>query len=55
MTKNPIKVNKEILASKALSIMNDNKITSLCVNSTSNKNKTIGIVHIHNILQNDMR
>ena len=54
MTKNPIKVNKEILASKALSIMNDNKITSLCVNSISNKNKTIGIVHIHNLLQNDM-
>ena len=54
MTKNPIKVNKETLASKALSIMNDNKITSLCVNSTSSKNKTIGIVHIHNILQNDM-
>ena len=54
MTKNPIKVNKETLASKALSIMNDNKITSLCVNSIANKNKTIGIVHIHNILQNDM-
>ena len=54
MTKNPIRVNKGTLASKALSIMNDNKITSLCVNSTSNKNKTIGIVHIHNILQNDM-
>ena len=54
MTKNPIRVNKETLASKALSIMNDNKITSLCVNSTANKNKTIGIVHIHNILQNDM-
>lgn len=54
MTKNPIKVNKGTLASKALSIMNDNKITSLCVNSTTNKNKTIGIVHIHNILQNDM-
>ena len=54
MTKNPIRVNKGTLASKALSIMNDNKITSLCVNSTANKNKTIGIVHIHNILQNDM-
>ena len=52
MTKNPIKVNKETLALKALSIMNDNKITSLCVNSVSNKNKTIGIVHIHNILEN---
>jgi arabinose-5-phosphate isomerase len=54
MTKNPMKVNKDTLALKALSIMNDNKITSLCVNSISNKNKTIGIVHIHNILENTM-
>jgi arabinose-5-phosphate isomerase len=50
MTKNPIKVNKDTLAMKALSIMNENKITSLCVCSLQNKNKTIGIVHIHNIL-----
>ncbi|MBD1156657.1 KpsF/GutQ family sugar-phosphate isomerase [Pelagibacterales bacterium SAG-MED20] len=50
MTKNPIKVNKDILAQKALSIMNEKKITSLCVNSSKKKNKTIGIIHIHNIL-----
>lgn len=51
MTKNPIKINKDTLAIKALSIMNENKITSLCVYSSQNKNKTIGIVHIHNILE----
>ena len=47
MTKNPINVDKEMLAEKALGIMNHKKITSLCVN---NKNKTVGILHIHNIL-----
>ena len=51
MTKNPIKINKDILAIKALSIMNEKKITSLCVYSLQNKNKTIGIIHIHNILE----
>ncbi len=47
MTKNPISINKDMLAEKALATMNHKKITSLCVN---NKNKTIGILHIHNIL-----
>jgi len=51
MSKNPKKVEKDTLAMKALSIMNENKITSLCVNSSSNKKKTIGILHIHNILE----
>jgi len=48
MTKNPICVSKEMLAEKALAIMNHEKITSLCVDN--DKNKTIGILHIHNIL-----
>ena len=52
MTKNPIKIDKDTLAIKALSIMNLNKITSLCVHGSTNKNKTIGIIHIHNILEN---
>ena len=47
MTKNPISVNKDMLAEKALAIMNHKKITSLCVNNY--KNKTIGILHIYNI------
>jgi len=34
--------------------MNDNKITSLCVYNKKNKNKTIGIIHIHNILKNNI-
>ena len=51
MTKNPISVEQDILAAKALSLMNSNKITSLCVNKKKNKNKTIGILHIHNILE----
>ena len=52
MTKNPIKVNKDTLVVKALSIMNQKKITCLCVNSSSNTKKTIGVIHIHNILEN---
>jgi len=51
MTKNPIGVEKSILAVKALSIMNSNKITSLFVYNKKNPKKTIGIVHIHNILE----
>ena len=54
MTKNPIKVSKEILAIKALAIMNEKKITSLCVYGLPNKSKTIGIVHIHNLLDNNI-
>ena len=50
MTKNPISINKNELAAKALSIMNIKKITSLCVYDYPNKRKTIGILHIHNIL-----
>ena len=54
MSKNPISVEKDTLAAKALSIMNDKKITSLCVYNKSNKNKTIGIIHIHNIIKSNI-
>ena len=50
MTKNPISVSNEMLAAKGLSIMSDKKITSLCVHKNLNKNRTIGILHIHHIL-----
>ena len=50
MKKNPISVEKDTLAAQALLIMNDKKITSLCVHNKKQKNKTIGIIHIHNIL-----
>jgi len=54
MTKNPISVDKSMLAAKALSLMNNKKITSLCVYNLKNKRKTIGVVHIHNILQSNV-
>ena len=54
MTKNPIGINKDELAVKALSIMNNKKITSLCVYGSKNKFKTIGVLHIHNILQSNI-
>ena len=50
MTKNPIKIDKNTLATKALAIMNEKKITSLCVYEKKKKLITIGILHIHNIL-----
>ena len=50
MTKNPVKIDKNILATKALLIMNEKKITSLCVYEKKRKFITIGILHIHNIL-----
>ncbi len=51
MTKKPIGINKDALAAKALSLMNNKKITSLYVYKNKNKKKVIGIIHIHNILQ----
>ncbi len=54
MSKNPISVEKDTLAAKALSIMNDKKITSLCVYNKNNKDKTIGIIHIHNIIKSNI-
>ena len=54
MTKNPISVEKNSLAAKALALMNNKKITSLCIYDKKNKYKTIGVVHIHNILQHNI-
>ena len=54
MTKNPVGVDKDMLAAKALSLMNSKKITSLCVYSKKDKHKTIGIIHVHNILQSNI-
>jgi len=54
MTKNPVGVDKDMLAAKALTVMNSKKITSLCVYNKKDKLKTIGIIHIHNILQSNI-
>ena len=55
MTKNPISIDKDVLAVKALSMMNSKRITSLCVHIKKVKSKTIGIIHIHNILENNIQ
>tara|TARA_B100000965_G_scaffold394373_1_gene406506 strand:+ start:64 stop:1035 length:972 start_codon:yes stop_codon:yes gene_type:complete len=55
MTKNPISVDKDTLAAKSLSIMSDRKITSLCVHKNKKIKKTIGVLHIHNILGANIR
>jgi len=55
MTKKPISIDKDALAVKALSLMNSNKITSLCVYERKNKKKTIGILHIHHILGSNIQ
>ena len=51
MTKNPISIDQNELAAKALSLMTSKKkITSLCVYKNKKKNETVGLIHIHNIL-----
>ena len=50
MTKNPACIDRNVLAAKALNLMTEKKITCLCVYKNKNKRKTIGILHIHNIL-----
>ena len=54
MTKGPVSIDKDALAAKALALMNNKKITSLCVYDKKNKYKTIGVLHIHNILGSDI-
>jgi len=54
MTINPISIDKDTLVEKALSIMNNKKITSLCVHDKKNFKKTVGILHIHKILENNI-
>ena len=59
ITKNPLVVSEDISASKALAVMNENKITSLLVVPEKNihkKNKPLrGIIHIHTLLQNGIK
>ena len=50
MTKRPISIDKNELAAKALSIMNNKKITSIIIVNKKKPRKTIGVVHIHTIL-----
>ena len=54
MKKSPISVDKDMLAATALSIMNTKKITSLCVHKGKKQKKTIGLIHMHDILKSNI-
>ena len=54
MTKKPITIDKNELAAKALSIMNSKRITSLVVINKKKPLRTIGVIHIHTILQSNI-
>ena len=54
MTKKPILIDKNELAAKALEIMNNKKITSLIVINKKSPWKTIGVIHVHTILQTNI-
>ena len=54
MKKNPISVDENMLAASALSLMNLKKITSLCVHKKNNLRKTIGLLHMHDILSSNI-
>ena len=50
MTKNPLIVEENTLAADILALMNKKKITNVCVFKKGDRNKTIGVIHIHNLL-----
>ncbi len=52
MTKNPFSVDKDTLAIQCLNLMNKKRITSVLVHNNSNTKKTIGVLHIHKVLEN---
>ncbi len=54
MTRKPISIDKNELAVKALSLMNNKKITSLLVHNKEYSNKTVGVVHVHTILKSNI-
>ncbi len=52
MTKKPLSVDRDMLAVQCLNLMNSKRITSLLVHKNNKKNKTIGVLHIHKVLEN---
>ena len=54
MTKKPISIDKNELAARALNKMNTKKITSLIVINKKKPLITIGVIHVHTILQSNI-
>jgi len=51
MTKKPYAVEKDTLATDVLNLMNKKKITNVCVYNKKSRKKTIGVIHIHNLIK----
>lgn len=49
MTQNPKTISKDTMASEAMKIMHDKKITNIFV---IEDNKPVGVIHIHDLLNN---
>ena len=54
MTKNPLTIECDTLAASALATMNSKKITSLCVHKNKKIKRTIGVIHMHDILKSNI-
>ena len=54
MVKNYRTISSGMLAVDALDLMEKHKITSLIITEKDSKNKMIGIVHIHDILESNI-
>ena len=52
MSKKPFSVEENTLASDVLLHMNKKKITNVCIFKKKNKDKTIGVLHIHDLINN---
>ena len=50
MNRRPYVVEENTLASEVLSQMNKRKITNVCVYKNINKKKTIGVIHMHSLV-----
>ena len=50
MQKKPFVVEENTLATELLNQMNKRKITNVCVYNKINKKRTIGVIHIHDLI-----
>ena len=55
MTLNPKTINQDMLVTKALYLMQKNKIMTLCVNNKKSPKKTIGLIRVLNILETNIQ
>jgi len=51
MSKKPISVEENSLASEVLDLMKKKKVTNICVFKKGDRKKTVGVVHIHSLLK----